>query len=355
MDPPHPKGSEWEIDDATIYASHLKPLLDSIRARKKPIINCLAHHEGIGMRTVRSHDFSVGRLAAKYFLERGFERFLYYAGKDQSLAADLRFAGFLSVLGEAGYPARRVEVTRDEQNSIENMLAMVHDTPKPMALFVSHDHLAREVADAISSEEIRVPEQVAILGVDNDDLQCEISRPPLSSVQIAHDEIGYRAAADLDAMLHGKDLSAESVLVEPIGIFTRRSTAIFALNEPRLAEAMSFIREHACDPCSVDDVLEHLAVSRRWLESQFQLRFSRTPHQAITLERMERAKQLLRDPDQSLKSVSTKSGYGHLQNFVGAFKKVVGETPAAYRRRMRLHGLSASAKSLSTTTDNRRT
>jgi len=325
MEPLRPKGLEWDNDDATIYASHLTTLLSEIVARKRPIVNCLAHHECANFKTVRANDFNIGKLAAHYFRERGFERFFFYCGRDTSTAAELRSAGFAAVLGEAGHVARKPRLG-DSTDRLSDLIGQILSTSKPVALFVSHDHLAREVADALKSFDLRIPEQVAVLGVDNDELQCDISRPPLSSIQVPYEDIGYRAGAVMDDILRGKDVRLDTTLIDPIGVITRQSTAIFAVDDPRLAEALSYIRDHACDPCAVDDVLRNLALSRRWLEVRFNKVFSRTPHEMITVVRMDRARQLLRDPDQTLKEVAQKSGYVHLQNFVSAFRRSVGWT-----------------------------
>ena len=230
MEPLRPKGLEWDDDDATIYASHWATLLSEVVARKRPIVNCLAHHECADFKTVRAHDFNIGKLAAHYFLERGFEHFFFYCAKDTSNAAELRSAGFASVLGEAGHVARRHRL-EDSTDPMSGLISQILAISKPVALFVSHDHLAREVADVLSSIDLRIPEQVAVLGVDNDELQCDISRPPLSSIQVHYEDIGYRAGAVMDDILQGKDVSPDTTLIDPIGVMTRQSTAIFAVDE----------------------------------------------------------------------------------------------------------------------------
>jgi len=178
MDPIADKGPEWLRDEATIYASSRTPLLFEILKRGRPIVNCMAHHEPMGVKTVRVNDLAVGEMAAKYLLQKGFERFFYYCGKDTSLAAELRYAGFARALIDAGYSGPGREFMGLPTGLTDAGVQVLLDAPKPLAMLVSHDTLARELAELITSAGLAVPEQVAILGVDDDELQSEISRPP---------------------------------------------------------------------------------------------------------------------------------------------------------------------------------
>ena len=336
MEPARRKGADWAVDEAVIYASHDAALLAWIRTRDIPIVSCMAHHEPLGLPTVRSDDYAVGAMAAKYFIERGFGNFIFDSTGDVSPAAQLRFKGFADAVAAMGFKAEQhvPETVGTWINWYDHLTERLAAMPKPVALFFSHDTIARGGADLIAASGLAVPEQVAILGVDDDQLQCEISRPPLSSIAVPYADIGYQAAAVLHSILRGKVPATMSgpVLFKPTGVVTRQSTDIIAFDEPRLAEALRYMREHACDPCSVEDVLSHVLVSRRWLESQFKKRFGRSPHDEITRIRMEHAKRLLHDPHLSLKWIAERAGYGHVQNFVSIFRRTSGLTPAAYRR-----------------------
>lgn len=332
--PERKKGQEWALDHATIYATTYNQLMETILSRGHPVVGCLGHHQVRGIPVVRSDDLAIGQMAARYLLDRGFERFIFDSERDTYLPAELRFQGFSQVIRDAGFEVIRRRPPRKLLDHAEcrDLIVMLQQMPKPVAVLFSHDTIGRIAADYITAAGLSVPEDVAILGIDNDELQCEIARPPMSSVAIPYFDIGHEAAALLDRILHGQAPPTEPILIAPLGVISRQSTDIVAFEEPRLAEALRYIRTNACNPCSVEDVLDHCRVSRRWLESQFQAQFARSPHQEITRVRIEQAKQLLRDRRLTLRAVAEKAGYKHLQNFVSIFRRTTGQTPAAYRR-----------------------
>jgi len=339
--PESPKGPEWALDEAVIYACPIKPLLDMIQRRPVPVINCLAHQEHRCLATVRVDDHAVGVTAGKFFIERGFRRFMFVRAGDKNAASDLRLAGFGEVLRDAGFDVElepdnsQGQPRPDRMNCIS---AALRAKAMPVCVLVSHDTIARELTDQLAATDLIVPEQVAVLGVDNDELQCAISRPPLSSIDLPYEDLGHRAAELLDGILSRRIKVTEPIktlLMPPSGVVERQSTDVVAFDEPRLAEALRFMRVHACDPCNVEDVLGHVLVSRRWLESQFKSRFGRTPHEEITRLRVEKAKYLLGDPRLPLVTIARRAGYGHVQNFVSVFRRTAGETPDVFRRKIR--------------------
>lgn len=204
----------------------------------------------------------------------------------------------------------------------------------------SEDGVAHDLAAACQEAGIAVPDQVAIIGVDNDDLLCEAGWPPLSSIESDFARMGFQAAALLDRLLRGEKLAAEDCVIRlpPIGVVQRVSTSVLAVKDPALAEAVRFIREHACDPCSVDDVLREVAVGRRWLERQFVAQLGRTPHEEIVRVRIDNAKRLLVRPEFGVVHVAERCGFSKVQ-FMRAFRQLMGTTPAVYRRQtLRGHG-----------------
>jgi LacI family transcriptional regulator len=179
-----------------------------------------------------------------------------------------------------------------------------------------------------------VPDRVAIIGVNNDDLICDSSWPPLSSVDCDYSRVGYAAAEMLDQQLKGKKLSKDERLVRmsPLGVIQRQSTDIFAVDNPDVADAVRFIREHACDPCSVPDVLEHIPVGRRWLERQFKAKLGRNPNDEILRVRVDTATRLLLQPNLTLSNIADRCGFGSVHNFCRTYARIRGVSPAAYRR-----------------------
>ena len=336
MDMGLPRGEDWAEDDATLYASHYDGPLQEILPRGRPVVGALSHHKATGIPIVCSDDFAVGELAAEYFMERGFEHFVFVAGGDPSQAAHQRRDGFNHGLRRRGFAARSCDLPDADDTSAQylgELTALLPTLPKPMAILLGHDALGQSVINTLTGLGLAVPEQVAVLGVDNDELHCETCSPPLSSIEIPYAQVGRHAAALLHAVLNDEPLP-EARLIPPAQVITRQSTDVVAISEPRLAEAFRFMREHACDPCGVEDVLNHVLVGRRWLEQQFLARFGRTPRDEIVRVRIERAKHLLRDPQLSLETIADRSGYKQVQNLMCAFRKTVGTTPAAYRRNL---------------------
>jgi LacI family transcriptional regulator len=147
--------------------------------------------------------------------------------------------------------------------------------------------------------------------------------------------VGFTAALILDRLIGGEKIPTEQhfIRVPPLGIVRRLSTDVLAVDDPSLAQAVTFIREHACDPCSVDDVLRHTAVGRRWLERQFALKLNRTPHEEILRVQMDAAKRLLLQPGLPVEDIAARCGFSSAPSLGRAFVRSFQITPAAFRRR----------------------
>jgi LacI family transcriptional regulator len=294
------------------------------------VVVCLAHHERPGLPVVRADDGAIGALAARHFLDDGFERFVFDSLGDRSRAARLRWQAFAATVRQAGFQAvwRRPGAGLDPLSVVE-----VRRARGPLAVFAGHDAVGRDVVRLLAERGLKVPDDAAVLGVDDDAFQCAFSRPTLSSVAVPYREIGQQAAAALAALLEGRRVLASPVLVPPLGVTKRESTDIVCVDDPRLATVLRLIREHACDPWDGKQIATHAGVSRRWLEKEFRRRYDHSPHHAIRGVRMARARVLLRSSTKPLKQVGALCGYRHVQNFVAVFRQDAGETPAAYRER----------------------
>jgi LacI family transcriptional regulator len=180
-----------------------------------------------------------------------------------------------------------------------------------------------------------VPDDVAVLGVDNDDVFCELSNPPLSSIALNAETAGYRAAELLDAMMRGRTQKPAHIPAEVLGVVTRISTDFIAVGDPDIAAALQFIRRERGNHISVDDVAESSPLSRRTLEKRFRSATGRTILEDIRLVRLERAKQLLVETSHSISKVAALSGFGSSGYFIQFFQRQVGKTPRKYRSEMR--------------------
>jgi LacI family transcriptional regulator len=194
-----------------------------------------------------------------------------------------------------------------------------------------NDDRGRQVLDACRAAKIVVPMEVSVIGVDNDELLCELADPPLSSVALNAEAGGYRAAALLDEMMRGRSRKPTRLTVEPIGVVERRSTQASAFEDPDVAAALQFIHHHAAEPVGIDDIVNQLQISRRALELKFREIVGRTPYHELQRVRLNRAQRLLVETDLPIPKVAVAAGYSSGAYLAQVFQKQVGKTPAQFR------------------------
>ncbi len=200
-----------------------------------------------------------------------------------------------------------------------------------MGVLCCYDIRGRQLIEICLQNQIAVPEQVAVLGVDNDELVCNLTETPLSSVIPNSHGAGYLAASLLAQMLSGKSVEVKAHLLEPLGIETRLSTDSLAIDDQDLIRAARFIREHACSGIKVDDVLREVPLTRRVLEARFKRYFGHSPHEAIQRIKLRRAEELLRETDLPLNVIADRAGFVHTEYFSVVFKKWKGMAPSQFR------------------------
>ncbi len=287
--------------------------------------------------TILPDNIAIGRAAAEHFLERGFETFGFYGGPWNTYAR-LRVAGYSQRLSEAGktcehFPWERDSAGRvDFEISREKLGPWMGSLDKPAGLLASHDAEAFALLRTAIRSGLSVPEQVAVLGVDNEQMRCPVANPPLSSVQPDFVRLGFEAARLLERLIEGEARPEQPILIGPIGVVTRQSSDIVAINDVELARAVQLIRQHACDPIAVDDLARQVGTSRRTLERRFKQRLGRSPHQEILRVRLRRAEELLIRSEIKVEQIARDCGFGHVQNFNAAFAREFRRTPGAYRK-----------------------
>lgn len=281
---------------------------------------------------------AIGRMAARYLIDLGFETLGYFSHFPSQ--PDPREAGFCSTAAEAGV---KVHVLRSTEPSHALELAKpnpklprwVRGLPKPIGVFAFNDIDALEVAQAARREGVRIPEDLALLGVDNDSVLHRLCRPPLSSIDHGAHQLGYRSAALLRDLLAGKRPPTAPVLVSPIGVVSRQSTDTLAVGDADVAMALRIIREEACDGLRAESVVRRVNISRTSLENRFRALLGRSVHQEIVRVRMEEAKHLLRVTDLPMPDITSRSGFRYPSQVSHLFRKHVGLSPREYRFRMR--------------------
>ncbi|HEX4797471.1 MAG TPA: DNA-binding transcriptional regulator, partial [Humisphaera sp.] len=286
---------------------------------------------------VSTDNEAIARLALNHLRERGF-RHVGYCGLSDFQWSVWRAEHFKRLAEEAGcgcqiHMARR-RGDRAAAWAIEQreLAAWVRSLPKPAGVFSCYDIRGRQILEACRSANLRVPDDVAVIGVDNDLVLCELAEPPLSSVIPDTRRTGYLAAQLLERMMSGRAVKPLVHLVEPLGIATRQSTDVLAIEDQEVSAAVQFIRNHACEGITVDRVLDAVPVSRRMLERRFRRIVGRTPHEEIVRVQVERASQMLRGTDLPLKTIAERIGLRHGEYLSVLFKRATGIALGAFRR-----------------------
>jgi LacI family transcriptional regulator, galactose operon repressor len=283
----------------------------------------------------------LGRLGAEHLLERGFTNFAYVGLTRNKINgwSNERGEAFVERIEKAGYKSEIFNGSRTAPGRWETLLIelieWLRSLPKPIGLMACNDIRARHLLESCKMASISVPDEVAVLGVDNDEVMCELANPPLSSIEQSSRRIGYEAAVALEHLFEGKPV-ALCTRIKPDEIITRRSTDIQAVSNKLVARAVSYLRENADRPIRVSDVLDHLDVSRSTLDKQFRKTIGRTVHNELKRLRIDRAKKLLSKTDLPIREISTRSGFDYLQYFTTVFRRTTGMTPADYRRAMKI-------------------
>lgn len=287
-------------------------------------------------------DIAIGRVAADHLLETGLRNFAYF-GKDEHYCAQ-RLVGFRARLRAAPIASfssiKRPKVNRqlieywhDRDEKVEHWLK---ELPKPVGVFAAHDPMGRYLAEACRHCGFRIPEDVAIVAADGDDLVCHLTHPPLSSVRIPWNKVGFEAARLMEQILATGKVPRKPVLIPPDSVSARLSSDLLAVAQPRLQQALRTIRERACEGLTVKELLEVVPVTRRRLEQEFQAHLKRTPRDEIIRVRIQTARELLSRTDLSMPFVAERCGFGSAERFSVVFSNEEGIPPTRYRERFRM-------------------
>jgi len=286
----------------------------------------------------------VGRLAAEHFLERGFQSFGYF-GSSWTHFSQMRERGFRMRLAEAGFAASscyaeylpRLAAKTSWKGIDQRVRRWLRPLAKPVGILASNDIPARDLAEMCRQLGLRVPDDVALVGVDNDRLQCGLTFPPLSSVSIPAERIGYEAARLLDGLMVGKKPPSGPMLLPPLHVVTRQSTDIVAIDDRDVARALARIRRDAARQLTVSEVARQAGVGRRVLERKFQTLLGSTILKEIRRARIQYAKELLADTDLPIQIIASQVGFSGPQRLSLAFRQLTGMAPSAYRRQSQVH------------------
>jgi LacI family transcriptional regulator len=292
-----------------------------------------------GVPKIRPDNVAIGHMGAEHLAERGYRHYGFCGFSNQGWARERR-SGFVEALRLAGHDCDILEVNYpgdltpfwdDEQTAV--IAAWLKRLPKPAAVMASCDMQALQVIGAASAADLLVPEEVAILGTNNDTIRCELSSPALSSVATNAFQSGYQAAELLTELMAGRKPDDLDRRIEPIGVVTRPSTDALAIADRNVAAALSFIRERACSGITVDQVSRHAYASRSQLEKKFRRHLGRSPQAEIRRVQVAKVRQLLLETDFPLKKIAELAGFEHVEYMCVVFKRMTGQSPGLFRKK----------------------
>lgn len=334
--------------DGIIARVETPALARRLRRSRLPAIDLIGRYTLPHVPVVESDDRAVMRMAIDHVRDRGF-RTLAFCGFAGAPYSERRQRIFGDIVSESGLPLRIYEEPgghghRETPTLAIEAAGLTHERllghwleslPKPVAIVACNDIRGLQVLNVCREREIAVPDDVAVIGVDNDEVLCELAGPRMTSVEQDTEQIGYRAATLLQRMMQGEGNLEPPTLVAPLRVVVRASTDVFALDDRAVAAALRFIRSHAKDGIDVLDVVRHVGISRTSLERRMQRLLGRSPREEINRVRLERVKQLLAETDFTLPEVARLSGFAYSEYMIAFFRQHTQHTPGSFRRTTR--------------------
>ncbi|HWX20773.1 MAG TPA: DNA-binding transcriptional regulator [Candidatus Binatia bacterium] len=326
-------------------------MAQAIRRLRVPVVDLRRIGTGADFPALHTDEHAVVRLVLEHFLERGFQHFAFWGfeGADYSERRELLLREHLAKRKKGLHvysPTLRarkswtIEYEQLEPKLEQSGVRWLQSLPKPIAVMACNDIAGLQVLEVCRLAALRVPDQVAVIGVDNDEVLCQLADPPLTSVAPDTVRIGYEAAVLLDEMMAGKRPQHTDRYIEPIGIVPRRSTDTLVIPHPGAAQALSFLRRHFREPITLKDLDSELPISLRSIQDAFKKHVGRSLHQELDRLRATFAKDLLREFSVKLQTVAVQCGFSNPRHFRRTFLRETGQTPQQYRREFKVSARS---------------
>lgn len=323
--------------DGIIARIQSQRMADAIAACGVPTVDVLGVVPDLPFPVVHVNNTSIARLAAGHLLDRGLRHFGYYGIEGENWS-EQRYQAFCAAVMPIAAEVALCQVPRDHAGThswerAENELARwVSALAKPAGVMVCSDQRGARLLEACRRSAVAVPDEVVVIGVDDDEALCEVCDPPLSSIRAGHVNVGFEAAALLDRLLRNGATPAAPLLVEPESVVARLSTDMLAVDDPAVGASLRLIREHAHEGLEVAAIARRVGLSRSVLQRRFRAALKRTVHQEIINARIKHARELLTKTRLPLAIVAERAGFRH-QEYMGAvFRERLGETPGDVRR-----------------------
>lgn len=289
-----------------------------------------------GISNITGGYFETGEMGAEYFMKKGFKHFGFYGFKNIVWSRE-RFEGFQSCLSDHNLAVHDFDQDYQGAQSLwfykPSLLSQwLKSLPKPIAIMACDDERAQHITEACKQAQIQIPEQIAVLGVDNDQMTCNLSDPPLSSINLDTVKGGYEAAKLMHQLISKKNYAAHNIIVKPTHIITRQSTDITSATDELIAKALKFIHQNIGDKINVSDVLKEVPLSRRSFEKRFYDITGVAVYKYIYNLKIQKFAERLLETDKTVSEIAMESSFALSNNISRQFKQVKGCTPTEYRK-----------------------
>lgn len=286
---------------------------------------------------ITSDYFTTGEMAARFFLKKGFKHFAFY-GYENTVWSDERSEGYFREIVKAGYGNHYYEYKKQKLEDLwfyefTPVINWLHSLPKHTALFCCDDNQGNKITEVCKIANIQIPNDIAVLGVDNDTTRCNLSDPQLSSVNLDIERGGYETAHLITRLMHNMTMRYHDIVIQPTNIVNRMSTNIYATDDAAILKALNFIHENIKSSISVSDILREIPLSRRVLEIRFKKITGQTVYNYVTRQRMQLFAQMLIETNTPVYDLAIQIGMNNYGNLARIFRSIEGCTPTEYRNK----------------------
>jgi LacI family transcriptional regulator len=331
-----PRG--WQGDGVLTVFNNREDIVEYLQHLTIPVVDMGLYHPEIRVPRVCGNSSMIGELAARHFAKRGFKNAVWFSRSDTPIA-QMRYDGFMQNCLQLGLKQpsewvweRQLPEKADSWSALRLWLeAKLSEAPKPLAVFAYNDYDASNILYVCRNSGIEVPEQVAILGVDDNELICLNQPVPLSSIMHDLARVGYEAAAMLGQLIQGAKQPVKTRLIPPKGIRLRRSTDYTACESPAVRKAIDYIKANIHRSFGIAEIADHVGVSRSTLDRLFMENINRTVYNELHRTRIIAVKSLLTTTTLNLNEIAKRTGFCHSQYLSNLFKRQEGITPHKYR------------------------